>query len=88
MPDKAGEACGMWYHSLIIPSAMGIKDPNQCFLFKKVPDSMVHICSTQAWRKFYAIRMIMKKYEQGCQAYFKKNQLPDSPLPEPPAPGS
>jgi len=66
MPDKAGEACGIWYKSLVIPNALNIKDPNQCLLFKKVPDTMVNICSTQSYRKFYAIRMIMKKYEAGC----------------------
>lgn len=32
--------------------------------------------------------MVLKKFEHGCQEFFKKNKLPDSPLPEPPAPGS
>lgn len=88
MPDKAGEACGMWYQALIIPKALGVKDPNECFLFKKVPDTMVHICATQKWRKIYAIRMVLKKFEHGCIEFFKKNKLPDSPMPAPPKPGS
>lgn len=41
MPDKAGEACGFWYQALVIPSQLNIKDPNECILFKKVPDTMV-----------------------------------------------
>jgi hypothetical protein len=35
MPDKAAVPCGFWYINLIIPSELGIADPNLCFIFKK-----------------------------------------------------
>lgn len=35
MPDKAADACGMWYINVVIPKAMQIEDSNCCFSWKK-----------------------------------------------------
>jgi len=46
LPDKTGDACGMWYENIVVPEALEIKDNNCCFIWKKVPQNMVHLCST------------------------------------------
>jgi hypothetical protein len=37
LPDKAGDACGMWYENIVVPGDLGMEDNNCCFIWKKMP---------------------------------------------------
>lgn len=76
LPDKKGDACGMWYENIVVPEALEIKDTNCCFIWKKVPSNMVHLCSVEAKRCAYFGRILLKKLHHGCEEYFKNNDLP------------
>lgn len=54
---------------------MEVEDPNCCFVFKKAPDSMVTVCSTNEKRCLLDARMILKKFHVGCKLYFSKNDV-------------
>lgn len=62
---------------------MEVEDPNCCFVFKKAPDSMVTVCSTNEKRCLLDARMMLKKFHVGCKNYFSKN---DVDLKAPPMP--
>jgi len=66
MPDKAADSCGMWFNNIVIPKAMNVEDSNCCFSWRKAPDTVVILCSTDKYRCVLRTRMVINKYHSLC----------------------
>lgn len=66
MPDNSGEPCGVWFKDIVVVPELAVDDVNECMIFKAAPEDWTTICSAETERKFFAIKMIAKKFERNC----------------------